>query len=297
MNPMVSATNNLRIGLTILQVLTGFSAVLGLLGLFTQSQQFLQDPGNQNSSVGSLPLFVIALVDLLIIVLSVAYIFIIGWIKEWQARVSGWSQGQNLDQVRLERLSDTLGKWIMGSQWGPIIAVGLVLLLFTVGGAIFGALLGSIGSSNGSSGSSGSLNSLAGAGIFGGILAFVVLLVGAPVIVLNWLVLKSIKTWLLEVTNRAVGRPASTNLLTLSNGVSSWLVFSQVMVCTLAVFTLLSLLRGSTGAGTVSPVTLALSIGGEVLNFMLLQWSKTFMFGVAGYAERYGSSAVDLSKV
>jgi len=292
MNPVVSATNNLKIGLTVLQVLTGVNAVLGLLSLVGQAQNNPRLFGPQDSSSAGSTV-VIALSGLLIVVLSGVSVFVIGWIKEWQARVSGWSQGQSLDEARLEQLSSTLSKWIVWSQWGPIIAVGLVLALFTVGGAIVGAILGGISNTNGSSGG---FNSLAGAGVFGGILAFVVLLIAAPVIALNWLVLKSIKTWLLEVSGRAAGHSGNTNLLTLSNSVSSWLVFSQVMVCILAVFTLLSVTRTAADSSAISPLTLALSLGGAALNFMLLQWSKTFMFGVAGYAERYGSSAVDLSK-
>ena len=293
MNPVVSATNNLRVGLTVLQVLTGVNAVLGLLSLVSQAQSSPRLFGPQNSSsVGST--VVVALSGLLIVALSVVSVFVIGWIKDWQARVSGWSQGQSLDKARLEQLSSTLSKWIVWSQLGPVIAIGLILLLFTVGGAIVGAILGGVSNTNGSSGG---LNSLTGAGILG-VVAALALLVGAlPVIILNWLVLKNIKIWLLAVTDRALERSGYTNLIGQSNTVSSWLVFSQVMVCVLAVFTLLSVLRTSVDSSAISPLTLALSLGGTALNFMLLQWSKTFMFGVAGYAERYGSSAVDLSKV
>ena len=287
MNPVVSATNNLRIGLTVLQVLSGINAGSSLLGLGQVTQIISSSPSSQVAKL------LLVLLGVLIVALGVVSVFVIGWIKDWQARVSEWSQGQNLDKGRLEQLTSTLSRWLVWSQWGPIIVIGLFVLFLTVGGAVLGALWGGISSTGGSKG----LNSLSDAGIFGGIVAFGALLLAAPIIILNWQILKNIKIWLLAVTDRALGHSGYTNLIGQSNTVSSWLVFSQVMVCILAVFTVLSLLRGSTGASTVSPVTLVLSLGGAFLNFMLLQWSKTFMFGVAGYAERYGSSAVELSKV
>ena len=287
MNPVISATNNLRIGLTVLQVLTGVNTVLGLLNLRQNSQVAYSASPSEGFTV------LLVLLNVLIVILGLVSVCVIGWIKDWQARVSGWSQGQSLDKTRLEQLTSTLSRWLVWSQWGPIIVIGLFVLFLTVGGAVLGALWGGISSTGGSKG----LNSLSDAGIFGGIVAFGAILLAAPIIILNWQILKNIKIWLLAVTDRALGHSGYTNLIGQSNTVSSWLVFSQVMVCILAVFTVLSLLRGSTGASTVSPVTLVLSLGGAFLNFMLLQWSKTFMFGVAGYAERYGSSAVELSKV
>jgi len=295
MNPVVSATNNLRVGLTVLQVLSGLVAVLGVLyiiaGFFFSS---MLSSGNTVLASSNL-LFV--LLGLLVIASGLGYFYVIVWIKEWQARVSGWSQGQSLDKARLEKLTQTLSKWIVWSQWSPIIGVALVLALMTVGGAILGSLLGGLSGLGNSSGNI-ALSSLSGASLLGGLLALAVIVGAAPVVVLNWLILKSILTWLLEMTNRALGRARNINLLSQSNAVSSWFVFAQVVIGLGALLTVSSAVTGNgSSTNANAPLTLVLSLAVDLLNFMLLQWSKTFMFGVAGYAERHGSSAVDLSKV
>jgi len=292
MNPVISATNNLRIGLTVLQVLAVVNTVLGLLNLRQIAQVTNSVSPNEGPNV--LPEFlnflsailgfkVAPVFYVLIVILGLVSIFVIGWIKDWQARVSGWSQGQSLDKTRLEQLSSTLSKWIVWSHWGPIIVIGIIGLCYIGIGIIFdlGRLI------------SGDFSSY---GILHGIFVFFAFLVASPLIVLNWLVLKNIKIWLLTVIDRALGHSGYTNLIGQSHTVSRWLVFSQVMVCVLAVYTMLSLTGGPTADSTVTQLTLVLLLGNAVLDFMLLQWTKTFMFGVAGYVEGYGSSAAELSK-
>ena len=303
MNPMVSVTNNLKVSLTGFQVLSGLCGAIGLIyvlrgaliGFDTLPSSTEEALGGVSKAVLS---FIAVLVGLFIVGSGVAYVFVFGWIRDWQARVMNWSQGQTLDKVRLEKLSQTLSKWIVWSQWSPIIGAVLVLLLFTVGGAIIGGLIGSLGGLGGSS-LEGTLSSVGGAGALGGLLAVFVVIWVSPFVILNWLIFKAIQTWMLEVTSRVVGRAGKVNLLSQSNAVSSWFVFCQVVIGLGALLFVFSGLTAGTSDGSSATPTLSilLTLALDALCFMMLQWSKTFMFGVTGYAERYGSSNESLSKV
>ncbi len=282
MNPVVSATNKLENGLTAYQVLIYMSIILAIFNLLTVSFTVASLGG-----IGGGLSLLLLLEGLFFIAVGAGTYYIVNWIKDWQTRISDWTRGQHLDRGRLEQLANTLSKWILWSQWSPIIIFGLFLLLSLAGGAILGGLTGAF-----SSGTNNPVGSLVGASGFGAIIAIGFLLIFAPITILNWLVFKSIKTWMLEVTNCALGRPMGVNLLGQTNTVSSWLVFTQVMIVIIVLLSLLPIFtgRGLNTSSLTSIVTTLLTLAGYALNFMLLQWSKTFMFGVAGYAERYGSS-------
>jgi hypothetical protein len=305
MNPVVSAMNNLKVSLTVFQVFSGLYGAVGLIYIFGGAVLGFvplpltsSDGEAVNVTSRALLTFLAVLVGLLIVGSGVAYIFVFGWIKDWQARVVGWTQGQVMDKMRLEKLSSTLSKWILWSQWSPLIGAVLTLLLLTIGGAIVGGLIGSLGGLGGSS-LEGTLSSVGGAGALGGLIAVFVVIWASPFIILNWLIFKAIQVWMLEVSNRAVGRPTNVNLMNQSNAVSSWFVFCQVVIGLGALlFVFSGLTAGSADGSSGNPiVAILIPLALNVLYFMMLQWSKTFMFGVAGYAERYGSSHESLSKV
>jgi len=283
MNPVVSATNNLRVGLTVLQVIFGIYAAIGLLYVVTGATlgTLVQMPNSDRFSVEGLGRFS-AFVGLFIFASNISYIVLLNWVKQWQAQVGGWSNEKSLDEGQFQKLSNTLSRWISWSQWAPVLGVALFFLIFVVSGVIIGSTLGKS----------------AGVGELWGVLTFAALLVISPFIILNGLILKSIRIWMLALTDRVLGHSGYTNLIGQSNVVSNWFVLTQVVIALIALLTLAPALTniGSNSSNVTSFVVMLLTLALDILNFMLLQWSKTFMFGVAGYAERHGSSAVDLSK-
>lgn len=264
---MDSTTKSLNVSLMVMQVLNGFYIILGLF-MMVAGSFVAQLLSRQYSSYGSVfPSSLFLILGLWMVGFGVIAILILGWAKEWQARASEWTRGITIDTARLQKLTTTLDRWMIFSQWSTLILAALALVL----PIFFSALLG---------------RSISGAGFPALILVIGILIGAAPPIVINWLILASIRTWVLEVNNRMVSRTNTLSLMEQSKKVSSWFVFCQVVlgiVILLDVYTLIS----SLGSSAIATTQALLSMASYAFLGMVLEWSKRFAIDVSAYADRH----------
>jgi MFS family permease len=264
---MDSTTKSLNVSLTVMQVLNGFYILWGLF-MMVAGSFVAQLLSQQYSRYGSVfPSWLFLILGLWTVAYGVVTILLLNWAKEWQARASEWTRGISIDTARLQKLTTTLDRWMIFSQWSTLILAALALV-FPI---FFSALLG---------------RSISGAGFPALILVIGILIGAAPPIVINWLILGNIRTWILEVNNRIVSRKNTLNLMEQSKKISSWFVFCQVIigiVILLDVFTLIS----SLGSSTIGVTQALFSIAVYVFLGMILEWSKRFAVDVSAYADRH----------
>jgi hypothetical protein len=266
---MNSTTKNLNISLTIVQVFGGLYAFFGVVMLLGGAF-FGRFAGERLgiSGVASL-VFPYIVLGLFLIVNGIWGIFLLNWIKEWQARVSEWTQGSRIDKFRLQAITSTLEGWISVSQWGPIVLTLFFTLIIFLSIATIRQLSSESGIPN--------IAAVAGA------IAFAIPIFCAPGLVINWLILKNIRTWMLEVNRRITTRINTIDLMQQSNTISTWFVVFQVLLG-------LGVLRnlffaGSSENGGFLVVLIAGAI--NVFYGFVLEWSKHFAQEVSAYADRH----------
>jgi hypothetical protein len=179
---MNSTTKNLNISLTIVQVFSGLSTLIGIVVLLSGAffGKFVGERFGA-SGVASLVVPYIGL-GLFLVASGILGIFLLNWIKEWQARVGEWTQGSKIGKFRLQAITSTLEGWISVFQWGLIVLALLFTLIIFLSIATVRELSSEF-----------PIATAAAA------LVFVIPVFFAPGLVINWLILKNIRTWMLEV--------------------------------------------------------------------------------------------------
>jgi hypothetical protein len=260
---MDSTTKNLNISLTVMQVLSGLYVLLGAFILFDGPIEGKVYSDFYKIPAPSTAIFFLSLLGLIILTGGVAGILILNWAKEWQARAIAWTRGANIDKVRFQALTSTLGRWMVVFQWVPVVILTIVIVFILAIVFISQKEFDQFG--------------------FSAIALMVVLpIVYAPEIVINWLILKSIRIWLLETSNRITTQANTLNLVQQSNIISSWFLMCQIVLGLGILSSLFSLsLEGSSLPATILFVA--------VITFyvMVLEWSKRFAQGVSAFADRH----------
>ncbi|MBB6098775.1 hypothetical protein HNR42_002210 [Deinobacterium chartae] len=298
-NQILTSGRNIVTALTVLQVLTGLGALVGLLFVFLafslgglaslgafSGQDLAKELG---SAAGGATL--LGLYGLLILANVVIYLFLIAWIKGWIGPIGRWAAGQgSFDPRRIHAITETLGRWIVFFQWAPLLAIAL----FVIGALVISSVVGMAG---------GLLSNDGGAGLLAGGAVFVFTLIAIvtiwlPGFLINLFMLGWIRRWMVGVTDRALGRPSKEGSLEpLSRTLSGWFTFFQVLTGLVILFSLLPVLvptdSGLFNEANSSSDSPAATLAAFILTALfyglyiaLLQWSKTYMQGVTGVVDR-----------
>jgi len=233
---------------------------------------------------------ILALVALFVGGTMLLLVLVIGWAREWLARVRGWAAlGERVDAARMQQLHDTLSRWIGFYQWMPIVTGALAAVVAVVFGSVMSGALGSLGGT-------GADDSV----FFTVFMVLYMIFVFVPYGVVNFLILGSVRRWMSGTTDHLVGRPHGP-LVPLATTVGNWFVFCQVLIGLSALWLVGSMLLfavmpaafmgasgnfgdsvaglGAMAAATMIP--LAVSVAVYVLLFLLLEWSKRYAHGVS----------------
>lgn len=271
----------------------GLLIVLGLIALVvwllsSGGAAFLSslnkdDLGLGTSGLGTTELTVLVLLTVLLLLPTLFTFLLLRWARELLGQFGRWALGQPVDLPRAEVLRRTLGNWIVVSQWAPVVLLGLSLLTGIVALALVP-----------------SEDRLAG--LLGSDLAlFFSVLLYAPFLVINWLILGSVRRWMDSVGLRLRGS-AGPPVTPVAGTVGVWFIVCMVLVGLNAVsvlpavfvFSLLPLIPDSGPAGQGAPPAwfgplmaglLSPSLLLMALHFALLLWSRGFALAVAQEAD------------
>ncbi|ADV66682.1 hypothetical protein [Deinococcus maricopensis] len=276
-------TRQLIGGLTAYQILQGFFgglAVLALLfvGVMGVGVGGLGLDASERAVLGALtvPFLLLAVAYAALFILS---LLVIGWAKGWHARIRDAALGAPADP-HLQVLRGTLGRWITFYQWLSVVTLALVLLAVLGGGTLISAIAGASDLTNGVS-----------SGLVTFFVLIAILLFAVPSVILNWLILASIRRYLNAATDRALGAPVA--VMPAATTVGNWFVFLLVLVGLGLVSQLFGSLAGIAGSFLPStsdsesvPLLVTLpsavfSVLMYVLQFLLVLWSRTLALNVA----------------
>lgn len=280
---VASAGRSLVTWLTALQALSvvGAAASFGLL--FAPS------------GAAGLPTGFLVGLTLFQVLIALVYVFVLQLTKRWMTNARVWATGEGSpDPDAAVRQSRTLSGWLVFGQWLPIVALPVVggLVWYAAGLALDPAVLAQSGvdvSTLPSGVTAEQIANLARVGILITLVTF-----GLPSIFINFAVLGWVRRWMNGVTDAVAGRaPRETRLPELAGTLGRWFTFFQVLLVFFAALLLIvPLLPTEEGlnASVSDRLVLFLNFLQLALYTALLQWSKTFMFGVtrraAGQASR-----------
>jgi hypothetical protein len=256
---MKNTADKLETSLSLISVCLGIGFGFSIMSLILFGAMFLS-PNTELPDFAGFILFPMLLLTIANFSWGIPSLFLCSWIKEWQALISRWVQGFSIATSRLRNLTTTLDNWLYFLSWFPI---ALIALLSPFGIPFFLMFKNS----------------------GGGINMVDVFLIFIPIftVLLNFIMLKNIRTWSSEVGNRATLQTTAINLPIQSSTLSRLLTFCQIIwgiILTTIVYS----------ANTIIfwvPLPLSLiGIAFIVFWIFLLEWSKKFAHYTTVYAEK-----------
>ncbi len=292
----------LRTWLTVLQVILGVFGGLFALGfvafgvmllagasIASLADLLVDDLGSAGGRVLQAIGAAALLFGLLYAVVVVLGVYLVAWAKDWEGQSAALATGRGGDPARLAALRATLGRWIGFSQWGMVAYFAVLILAVLVGAGSLGRVLAL------------DPDTTEGAAYIapfvGGLYVLGVVLVGAPVCVVNWLLLGAIRRFMDASTNRLLG--AANPVRPSANTVGNWFIFLLVVIGLGALNVLASVPLGLLGAfipgdsgdtldsGTRAALTGVVGLSGVIglvvyaLYFLLALWSRSFALSLA----------------
>ncbi|PYE51929.1 hypothetical protein [Deinococcus yavapaiensis] len=279
---VASAGRSLVTWLTVLQALSVVGAAASLALLFVPSG-------------AGLPAGILLGITLVQILLALVYVLVLQLTKGWMTNARMWATGEGTpDPDVTARQGRTLSGWLVFGQWLPVVALPIVggLVWYASSLALDPAVLAQSGVDTSSLPSGMTSEQIAGVARIGILVTLVMF--GLPSIVINFAILGWIRRWMSGVTDAVAGRsPSETRLPELAGTLGRWFTFFQVLLVFFAALLLIVPLlptQEGVNAGLGDRLNLLLAFLQLALYTALLQWSKSFMFGVtrraAGQASR-----------
>jgi hypothetical protein len=185
-------------------------------------------------------------------------IVVVQTFKNWQSQMEQWARGVLEHLVSLQNAHKTLKIWLNIFCWGPVVGLSPLFIFI----ALF--------SPDTRDGYENTIDR--GAGVCGLI-----------ILMINWLIIKSIYNWVIETAKVVYSQPPPINLPKKYLAVSTWLILFQIAwVCLVfGVWVLASVLSRSPNGIYATTTIIFASI--YILIGLILESSRRF----AGYLTRY----------
>lgn len=256
---MKNTADKLNTSLSLIAVCLGMGWGLSIMALIPFGALFLS-PDAELPDFAGFFLFPLLLLIIANFSWGIPSLFLCSWIKEWQALISRWVQGFSIATSRLRNLTTTLDNWLYFLSWLPI---ALVALLSPFGILYFLMLKNSRGGIN-------TIN------IF--LISILIL-----TILLNFIILKNVRTWVSEIGNRATIKKVAIHLPKQSSVLSRLLTLCQIIwgIILIIIAYPVNIIT------FLIPLPLSL-IGIALIVFWILtlEWSKKFAYYATAHAEK-----------
>jgi hypothetical protein len=294
-NQTMAASESIRKGLTVYQILAGIGgAAILLYGIVAMvlpvSSETLATMGTGGVSTFKLISILTGLVGAAV---AVGFIFLVRGTGHWLEKVSMWTWGENVNTVELDDIHASMQRWFRAGQWVPVI-LSVIAFVGIAAAVVIPKILAARGTIEVLDASE-PLGSNLLLSVIGNLLLFLVL----PA-VLNWIALHHVRLWFERVNRPLTRKPErryAVSLTQLSSTVKLWFTAAQIwlalQVALLVIAWLLSgIVRFLILSLFINPLALVLVVllGGVTLGFyllplLILEWSKVYMRGVTNALE------------